>query len=477
MKMTTDVVKSVAEKIKKRKLAPANNKIDVKPTLSPVFEARALRAATVTFGRMNPPTVGHAKVAATLMAIASQTHSKPIIFLSATHGDSKNPLPPERKRQLVQTAFGLETHVAKNPFEMMKQLSGKYDVVHIVVGADRMSLINQLMKYNGKEFDFKDIQIHSAGERDKSSGVSGMSASKMRAYASNKDLKSFTAGLPAKIRSQAADIMSLISEHFEYEALEQLDESTLTMAQRLKRAQQMRRISAKIQVARRRALKKRADVAHLTKRAKAAAKNAFRKRLLGGKSYAELSLGSRASIDARLKSKQKAVHKLAQRLLPKFRRAEMARKLGSSFTGMTVKAPVSEAAIPGGTIPRKDMPQIKDVMLAAAKVGADVVSKNVKLDSLKIVQKEFDDAKVASIAANLKSPTGGNYRPIVVSQCGHLVDGHHRALAAMQLGHEHAPAHVIMADMETIMSALDESINEEMDYARALVEAAQKSFN
>lgn len=472
-----DVIKSVTDKAKKRKLSPANNKIDVKPTISPVFEGRALRAATVTYGRMNPPTIGHAKVAARIMAVASQTGSKPIIFLSASHGDSKNPLPPERKRQLVAQAFGLETHIAKNLFEMMKQLDGKYDVVHLVVGEDRAGVINQLLKYNGREYNFKDIQIHNAGQRDSSSGVSGMSASKMREFASNKDLKSFTNGLPIKLRSQAADIMSLISEHLEYEQLEELDEAALTMAQRLKRAQQMRRISAKIQVARRRALKKRADVAHLTKRARAAAKNAFRKRMLGGKSYAELSLGTRASIDARLKSKQKAVNKLAQRLLPKFRRAEMARKLGSAFTGAVVKQPIKEAVIPGGTIPRSEMPQIKDVMLAAAKIGADVVSKNVKLHDLKIVQKEFDDKKVAAIAAHLKSPASNGHRPIVVSKCGHLVDGHHRALAAMQLGHEHTPAHVIQADMETIMSALEESINEDMEFARTLVEAARASFS
>lgn len=466
-------------KAKKEKLDPAKNKIEVNPKLALVYEVEnRSTAAVVTFGRMNPPTIGHERVAMELRRVAAATHGKPIIYLSAATGDSKNPLPPERKRQLVATAFQIETHIAKNPFEMMRQLSGKYDVVHIVVGQDRTGIIDQLLKYNGIEFNFKDIQVHNAGNRDTSSGVSGMSASKMREFARKKDSAGFTSGLPVRLRKHSTEIMSLIEDHLEYEQAEQLDEATMTMSQRLKRGQLMRRLKVKIQIGRRRALKKRADSTHLVKRSRAAAKNFFRKRMLGGRSYGTLSLGARAALDSRLKTKTTAIHKLSKRLLPKYRRAEMSRKLGSSFTGAGAKTPLKEGTIQGGHVARKNMPQIKDVMMAAAKIGAEVTTGHVNPHNLKIVQKDFDDSKVKSIAAYMTANPSALVKPIVVSACGHLIDGHHRALAAMQLGHDSIPAHTIHADIDTVIdnaSVASEHVSDK-SYAAALVEAVRASL-
>ena len=73
-----------------------------------------------------------------------------------------------------------------------------------VAGSDRVNEFKVLLnKYNGKErkdgfYNFKDgIQVISAGERDPDAeGVSGMSASKMRAAAADNDLELFSKGLP-----------------------------------------------------------------------------------------------------------------------------------------------------------------------------------------------------------------------------------------------------------------------------------------
>ena len=69
----------------------------------------------------------------------------------------------------------------------------------MVVGSDRVKDFKSLAKkYNGKEYNYKKIHILSAGQRDPdATGVAGISGTKMRDHARNKDFKSFKAGLHA----------------------------------------------------------------------------------------------------------------------------------------------------------------------------------------------------------------------------------------------------------------------------------------
>ena len=78
-----------------------------------------------------------------------------------------------------------------------------YVELNMVVGSDRVAEFKKLLTtYNGQEkrhcfYDFDTIQIFSAGERDPDAeGVTGMSASKMRAAATNNDYDTFQKGLP-----------------------------------------------------------------------------------------------------------------------------------------------------------------------------------------------------------------------------------------------------------------------------------------
>ena len=79
--------------------------------------------------------------------------------------------------------------------------------MQFVVGSDRVDNFNTLLnKYNGKQmrdgyYNFQDIKVVSGGERDPDAeGVSGMSASKMRAAASAGDFEAFKSGLPSGFR-------------------------------------------------------------------------------------------------------------------------------------------------------------------------------------------------------------------------------------------------------------------------------------
>jgi hypothetical protein len=57
-------------------------------------------------------------------------------------------------------------------------------------------------------FNFKHIEVHSAGDRDPDAeGVEGMSASKMREHASKGNFKEFRKGVPSKMMRRTAKDM------------------------------------------------------------------------------------------------------------------------------------------------------------------------------------------------------------------------------------------------------------------------------
>jgi len=81
----------------------------------------------------------------------------------------------------------------------------------MVVGADRIREFDTLLnKYNGQNarhgfYNFNSIKVVSAGERDPDAeGVEGMSASKMRQFASDNNFTEFSQGLPSSMSNADA---------------------------------------------------------------------------------------------------------------------------------------------------------------------------------------------------------------------------------------------------------------------------------
>jgi predicted kinase len=77
--------------------------------------------------------------------------------------------------------------------------------LHMVVGSDRVHEMKaKLHHYNGKHegalYHFKKIHVHSAGHRDPDAeGTTGMSGTKMREHAKNKDIVKFKQGVPSHV--------------------------------------------------------------------------------------------------------------------------------------------------------------------------------------------------------------------------------------------------------------------------------------
>ena len=157
------------------------------------------------FGRMNPPTIGHEKLAAKVESEAKRRGAMPHIYLSHTQNAKKDPLPYNVKIAIAKKAFGkaVTTSSAKTIIQVMQDLErmGHKEVV-LVAGSDRVSDFKTLLnKYNGKEYNFDKIEVVSAGERDPDAeGVAGMSASKLRAIAKEGDYDTFAKGMPSKLR-------------------------------------------------------------------------------------------------------------------------------------------------------------------------------------------------------------------------------------------------------------------------------------
>ena len=164
-----------------------------------------------TFGRMNPPTVGHGKVLDTISKKSGRNDYK--IFLSQVSNPKKDPLSYSDKIKHIRKMFpkhGRNVIINKNirtAFDAVSELYDQgYRKVNMVVGSDRVREFDTILqKYNGVKgrhgfYNFESINVISAGERDPDAeGVTGMSASKQRENAKENDYTAFSQGVPSNM--------------------------------------------------------------------------------------------------------------------------------------------------------------------------------------------------------------------------------------------------------------------------------------
>ena len=196
---------------------------------------KAQKKCVFAFGRMNPPTTGHAKLVEKVKEIAKQNGADHLIVLSHSHDPKKNPLTPKEKLKYVKAFFpGVNFAVSSSEQpNFLAQAASLYrkgvTELHMVGGSDRTSEYERLLnRYNNVKgphghFNFTKIEVHSAGERDPDAeGVEGMSASKMREAASDNDFTKFKQGVPSNVSDKIAREMMMdvrkgmnIKENFE----------------------------------------------------------------------------------------------------------------------------------------------------------------------------------------------------------------------------------------------------------------------
>ena len=175
-------------------------------------------AISITFGRFNPPTIGHEKLLKKVAQQAKSSGGTYRIYPSRTEDPKKNPLDTGTKVRFMRQAYPdhansiIDNEEMRTIFDVLSGLDADgYSSVNIVVGGDRVSEFNSLAtKYNGDLYTFDDIKVVSAGDRDPDGeGVEGMSASKMRKAAMEGDQESFNKGIPAAMSKKDKEAMYL----------------------------------------------------------------------------------------------------------------------------------------------------------------------------------------------------------------------------------------------------------------------------
>jgi hypothetical protein len=181
------------------------------------LEETTEKHAVLAFGRMNPPTTGHAKLVDKVKDVAKSVKGTHHVVLSHSQDAEKNPLSGEQKVKHAQRYFpdtNITTSSKEHP-NFLAQASKLHKAgathLHMVAGSDRTGEYEKILhKYNGVKgthgyFKFRGIHVHSAGERDPDAeGVSGMSASKMRSHASKGNFKEFKKGIPSHVAHEHA---------------------------------------------------------------------------------------------------------------------------------------------------------------------------------------------------------------------------------------------------------------------------------
>ena len=188
----------------------AARKKDEEPKTDDTTRSSGEDTVTLVFGRFNPPTVGHKKLLDAAAQVSGSGDMR--VYPSRSQDPKKNPLDPDEKAELMRKMFPdhadsiINDSDVRTIFDALKIADEEgYKNVNIVVGSDRVAEFENLAnKYNGKLYNFDDLEVISAGERDDGEGVSGMSASKMRKAAAESDFETFRRGVPEVIDDKMA---------------------------------------------------------------------------------------------------------------------------------------------------------------------------------------------------------------------------------------------------------------------------------
>ena len=178
-----------------------------------------MKKIVFTFGRYNPPTVGHSELINYAVNLAHRTGAEHRIYTSQSHDSSKNPLSPKQKMTFLRQIFPgvnfVDDPSMKTAFHICKKLAEQgYEDVVFVVGDDRVAeFSNSLGKYvkprTAKDFDpkkhypFKKFKVESSGARKK-----GISGTDLRAAVRKGDFATFAKASAAKDKTLARKIFT-----------------------------------------------------------------------------------------------------------------------------------------------------------------------------------------------------------------------------------------------------------------------------
>jgi hypothetical protein len=171
-----------------------------------------------TFGRFNPPTVGHKAMIQNLITMAEAAGADAYVFPSKTQDAEKNPLLAGEKVHILKAMFPDPSVVriihpeiqgtSNIPAVLRALRDAGYESITMVVGSDRVP------DFAGK---FGGVDVVSGGVRDMDSdelvGLESVSATKIRTAARTGNTNTFRRGMNNSLNNSAKNaLMGLIKE-------------------------------------------------------------------------------------------------------------------------------------------------------------------------------------------------------------------------------------------------------------------------
>ena len=178
------------------------------------------RVAILTYGRFNPPTVGHKAMITHMLELAGEEDADPYIVVSHSQNTKKNPLFVPEKIHILRRMYPDETAVRilhttnAEPFiakVVQNLVTHGYERIIMVVGSDRVTDFQKVFKH------YPMVVVESGGERNMNSttlgNISTVSATKIREAAVSGNRATFRSGMNTAIpEGELEEIMTAIQQ-------------------------------------------------------------------------------------------------------------------------------------------------------------------------------------------------------------------------------------------------------------------------
>ena len=176
------------------------------------------RICYFTFGRFQPPTVGHQE---NFMAVkkAAKGNDYRIYISQTVDKKGTNPLDPDTKLKYMIKMFpehkGRIFSGPRDPTAVFQDImKDGYHEAYFLVGSDRVKAMQWVKNYNHKEYSFRKMDIISSGERDADGDTFAISGTKMRRAAKVGDFATFRKGIPSALADkQCRELMIEIHDN------------------------------------------------------------------------------------------------------------------------------------------------------------------------------------------------------------------------------------------------------------------------
>ena len=176
------------------------------------------RICYFTFGRFQPPTVGHQE---NFMAVkkAAKGNDYRIYISQTVDKKGTNPLDPDTKLKYMIKMFpehkGRIFSGPRDPVGVFQDImKDGYHEAYLLVGSDRVKAMQWVKNYNHKDYSFRKMDIISSGERDADGDTFAISGTKMRRAAKVGDFATFRKGIPSALADkQCRELMIEIHDN------------------------------------------------------------------------------------------------------------------------------------------------------------------------------------------------------------------------------------------------------------------------